>query len=130
MGTSKYNTGMYYKQCLYAGTGEWRDGALPGGDGELLAAICINKAIKQIDIAIDQSIENGKIAILVEDKINEGMDKLGVPQEEKLEYKRVYASTQGTILMPVFTRLPKKESLLKKILNKFSGKQKVSYKAK
>jgi len=118
MGTSKYKTGMYYKKCLYAGTGEWLDGALPGGQGELLAAICINKATQQIDIAIDKSIENGKIAILVEDKINEGLEKLGIPASEKLEYKRVYQSTQGTQLMPVFTRVQKKKTFWEKIFGK------------
>ena len=119
---NKYDSGQYYKICLYSGSDDWVDGSLPGGKGALLVAIAINTAIGQIDVAIDKSVETSAMTLIIDDKINMGLSKLGIDPKEKLRYKIFYQSANGTQLIPSFKRIHKKSSILKKIANIFTRK--------
>jgi|GEM_PF-4232703 hypothetical protein len=121
MTTGKYGTGLYYKTCLYSGSNQWVDGSLPGGNGELLVAICINKAIGQIDVAVDKTVENSTMTLLIDDKINEGLAQLGVDANEKLNYKIFFQSAHGTRLVPVFKRIHGNPTFLEKLRTIFNG---------
>lgn len=101
MGVSKYKTGMFYKTCLYSDSDDWVIGDVPNTKGELIAAICINKSIKQVDIAIDQRLEFGKMLLKIYGKLEEVFGELGVNKGEQMEYEMLYQTPSGTRMMPV-----------------------------
>jgi hypothetical protein len=104
MGSSKYKTGMFYKACLYSESNDWVTGNVPTAKGELIAAICINKSVKQIDIAIDKRFEFGKMILNIYGKLEEAFVELGVNKGEQMEYEMLYQTPNGTRMMPVLKK--------------------------
>jgi hypothetical protein len=102
---SKYKTGLYYKSCLYSDSNEWISGDQPGGKGSLVAAICINKAIYQIDVAIDGTNLSSEIVQKALIQVGIGFQKLGIPQAEQNTYKVLYQTANGTTLLPVIKKI-------------------------
>jgi hypothetical protein len=117
MGISKYKTGMYYKTCLYSDSDNWVKGDAPGTKGELLAAICINKATKQVDIAVDKRFEFSKLFLKIYGKLEEAFGELGVDKMEQMEYEMLYQTPSGTRMMPVLNPYEGKFSV-KRLLEK------------
>jgi hypothetical protein len=101
MGISKYKTGMFYKACLYSDSDNWVAGDAPGTKGELLAAICINKATRQVDVAVDKRFEFSKLFLKIYGKLEEAFGELGVDKKEQMEYEMLYQTPSGTRMMPV-----------------------------
>lgn len=101
MGISKYKTGMYYKTCLYSDSNDWVTGDAPGTKGELVASVCVNKATKEVDIAIDRRFEIGKMFLIIYGKLEEAFGKLGVDKKEQMDYEMLYQTPSGTRMMPV-----------------------------
>jgi hypothetical protein len=101
MGISKYKTGMFYKVCLYSDSDNWVNGDAPGAKGELLAAICINKATRQVDVAVDKRFEFSRLFLKIYGKLEEAFGELGVDKKEQMDYEMLYQTPSGTRMMPV-----------------------------
>lgn len=100
MAYSKYKTGLFFKACLYSRSADWIAGDVPGGKGDLVASLCINKATREVFIAMDRGSNASELLLKVHAKMDEGFRLLGVSRREQDQYQMLYQTPTGTTLMP------------------------------
>ena len=104
----KYKSGLYYKICLYSGSPEWIHGSQPAGQGELLAAICVNKDTCQVDIAVDRERFTSEFRQDIEKELDKAFATLKVHEYDRQHFELLYQTPTGTTLIPtVKRRLPR-----------------------
>jgi hypothetical protein len=119
----KYSTGILYKTCLYTGNDQWCPASLAQTGSGLIAAICVNKATRQIDVDYDTA--NKELKNKVDTELLHVFEVLNITELQQAEYRindtesketryvpLVKSGKKGLFGFPAANRLPLQDSTL------------------
>lgn len=99
---SKYQTGMYYKACLFADNEEWSpSGSGKSASGLLRAAVAINKASLLAEVAIYDQTGYSELIDSAKRQLAKGFDKLEIDDREKELFNVLYQTPRITKEIPI-----------------------------
>jgi len=118
---SKYQTGLYFKSCLYSDKNEWvyagASSELP--TGHLKAAVSINRTNLEVHISIYDRMFEEELLQQAKDQMNFGFSKMDIDDRDQEFYNVLYQTPRKTTELPIVKEYSDSLIVLRKIIRFF-----------